>query len=115
MVLPKDFEGLVAFVMFIHKNVMCFQNNCISRRWWKWSPIGANEWGNSQSSYLTSDSCWSLVTGCYKDGDVAAEGGHVGIVTGNSIVTSAGKYEILRNDWGFRPGQPSPTFWRYSC
>ena len=53
----------------------------------KWSPISAWEWGNANSSYLTNDNCWSLVTGCYKRGDVTALSGHVGIVTGDGEST----------------------------
>ena len=85
------------------------------RHWWKWSPIGAAEWANPNSSYLTSASCWSVVTGCYKRGDVAATGGHVGIVTGKDATTSASSIvnSVVKNDWGFRAGQRL-TFWRYT-
>ncbi len=86
----------------------------MSRWFFMWSPIGANEWKNPGSSYLTRDRCWTLVTGCYKDGDVAATGGHVGIVTGHGFTTSAARDKVVRNDWGFRSGQ-RPTFWRYTC
>ncbi len=87
-------------------------------RWIRWSPIGAGEWKNSRSSYLTRDPCWTLVTGCYKDGDVAAGDtpAHVAIVTGRGTTTSAATYRVVRNDWGFRSGQTfTPTFWRYTC
>ncbi len=79
-----------------------------------WSPIGANEWKDPSSSYLTRARCWTLVTGCYKDGDVAAWAGHVGIVTGQGTTTSAAATSVVKNDWGFRNGQ-YPTFWRYTC
>ena len=84
------------------------------RRWWLWTPIGAREWANPSSTYLTKDKCWSLVTGCYMRGDVAAAGGHVGIVTGKDTTTSAAHNSVVMNDWGFRAGQ-RPTFWRYTC
>ena len=82
-----------------------------SRRSWKWSPIGANEWADPASSYLTKDPHWVLVT-TPKRGDIAAYNGHVGIVVGPGETISAGEHEVVRGDWGFRPGQ-SPTFWRY--
>lgn len=85
------------------------------RRWYWYSPIGADEWADSSSSYLTEDSCWHL---CYnkQPGDVIAEHGHVGIVTGDGLTTSASAVEdkIVENDWGFRSGQ-NPTCWRYTC
>lgn len=83
-----------------------------------WTPIGTNEWANPKSRYLRRAWCWKLVVGCYKDGDVAATSGnpmgHVGIVTGENTVTSANRYVIVKNNWGFRSGQ-NPTFWRYTC
>ncbi|XP_067683270.1 uncharacterized protein [Haliotis asinina] len=86
----------------------------VPHRWWGLSgPIGAREWGNPSSSYLTSDSCWTnLQTG--SEGDVIAGGGHVGIVTGLEMTTSAAHYSVVKNDWGYRPGQ-IVTFWRYTC
>ncbi|XP_067683472.1 uncharacterized protein [Haliotis asinina] len=86
----------------------------VPHRWWGVAgPIGAREWGNPRSSYLTGDRCWTNHrTGL--DGDVIAGGGHVGIVTGRRLTTSAAKYSVVKNDWGYRPGQ-SVTFWRYTC
>ncbi|XP_022102547.1 uncharacterized protein LOC110985669 [Acanthaster planci] len=82
------------------------------RHWWTWSPIGANEWANSNSNYLTSSSCWTSGSGGI--GNVAALGGHVGIVTSSSQTTSATATAVVTNDWGFRSGQ-SPVFWEYTC
>ena len=83
------------------------------RSWWRYSPIGANEWANPRSTYLTGDRCWTRVNSA-STGDVAATGGHVGIVTGYRTTTSAAKDAVVKNDWGFRRGQ-SPVFWRYTC
>ncbi|KAI0231762.1 MFS-type transporter SLC18B1 [Lamellibrachia satsuma] len=82
------------------------------RHVWKKSPIGAREWENPKSTYLTGDPHWVLVTGTPKPGDIAAYGGHVGIVTGPDTTISATAANIVENDWGFRKGQ-KPTFWRY--
>ncbi|XP_071083407.1 uncharacterized protein [Haliotis cracherodii] len=86
----------------------------VPHRWFGLAgPIGAGEWGNPRSSYLTSDRCWTnYPTGHV--GDVIAGGGHVGIVTGRRITTSAARYSVVKNDWGFRPGQ-TVTYWRYIC
>ena len=92
------------------------------RHFW-YSPIGANEWADQSSTYLTDDECWSR---CYsfQKGDVLAIGnpggsGHVGIVTGPRKTTSAAytaspRGTVVENDWGFQSGQ-SPTCWRYTC
>ncbi|KAI0217613.1 hypothetical protein LSAT2_030654 [Lamellibrachia satsuma] len=76
------------------------------------SPIGAGEWANPRSTYLTNDPHWVLVTGTPRRGDVAACDGHVGIVTGPGTTVSAARNKVVQNDWGFRPGQTT-TFWRY--
>ncbi|ELT94004.1 hypothetical protein CAPTEDRAFT_197776 [Capitella teleta] len=80
-----------------------------------WSPIGANEWANTTSSYLCDDKCWVLVTSP-QNGDVAAGYGHVGIVTGPATTTSAGEFAVVTNDWGFgNPPRQAQAFWRYIC
>lgn len=90
----------------------------ISRWPWWYSPIGAREWGNPKSTYLTKDPNWSLCTPPKNvPGDVIAENGHVGIVTGKKRTTSSSSVAkprglIVENDWGFRPGQ-NPTCWRF--
>ncbi|XP_046578702.1 uncharacterized protein LOC124286386 [Haliotis rubra] len=86
----------------------------VPHRWWGFAgPIGAREWGNPSSSFLTRDGCWTNhQTG--REGDVIAGGGHVGIVTGGRLTTSAARYSVVKNNWGYRSGQ-SVTFWRYTC
>ncbi|KAK2163372.1 hypothetical protein NP493_1466g00016 [Ridgeia piscesae] len=88
------------------------------RHWWMWSPIGAAEWGSSSSSYLLSNKCWTLVSSTTdaKRGDVISDGHHVGIVTGQSLTTSASArtQNVVTNDWGFKASQ-NPTIWRYTC
>ena len=80
---------------------------------YKWSPISADEWADPQSSALTSSISWTNVQFAER-GDVAASGGHVGIVVAQNETVRAVTMErkILRNDWGFRAGQ-NTTFWRY--
>ena len=85
----------------------------VFRRSWYYSPIGAWEWAKPNSAYLTKDKCWMHVTSP-RVGDVAAKGGHVGIVTGYKTTTSAAEKKVVKNDWGFRKS-PTPTFWRYTC
>ncbi|KAK3108702.1 hypothetical protein FSP39_013690, partial [Pinctada imbricata] len=87
------------------------------RRWW-FPPIGANEWANPNSTYLSR--CWETCSSSNtQKGDVLAiagngGSGHVGIVTvPNSMTTSATKYRVEESDWGFRAGQ-NPTCWRYN-
>ncbi|ELT94003.1 hypothetical protein CAPTEDRAFT_197774 [Capitella teleta] len=89
------------------------------RHWW-WSPIGAGEWGNPSSTYLTKDNCWTRVTSP-QNGDVAGGHGHVAIVTGSSQTTGATSDMIVKGNWGFdyRTVKPKPrfaeAFWRYTC
>ena len=79
-----------------------------------WSPIDAKEFANPHSSYLSDDGCWSLLTECYKRGDVTAEPetphGHVGIVTDKARTASARSHTIVKSAWGF---DGKETFWRY--
>ncbi|KAL3860173.1 hypothetical protein ACJMK2_010331 [Sinanodonta woodiana] len=100
------------FVADVLKEENCHAPN----RYWWYSPIGAREWGNSNSAYLSNSRCWER---CYNPvkGDVIATGGHVGIVSGDRKTTSASAAAspaglIVENDWGFRSGQ-NPTCWRY--
>lgn len=83
------------------------------RHWWKWSPIGAWEWLDPKSSYLTGSGCWWKVNFPCR-GDVAAYNGHVGIVTSYGKTISAAHSKVVRTEWGFRPGKES-IFWRYEC
>lgn len=80
---------------------------------YKWSPISADEWADPQSNALTSSISWTNVQFAER-GDVAASGGHVGIVVAQNETVRAVTMErkILRNDWGFRADQ-NTTFWRY--
>lgn len=90
-----------------------------SRHWWTYSPIGAGEWGNPSSSYLTGASCWNTCGGSWQSGDVISDSVHVGIITGWHLTTSAAYSEVVENDWGFRSSgsgaQSSITAcWRYN-
>ncbi|XP_067684765.1 uncharacterized protein [Haliotis asinina] len=84
------------------------------RHWFTWSPIGAGEWGNPRSTYLTRDRCWTRVTSA-RTGDVIGDGWHVGIVTGYKLTTSARFDKVVRNNFGFRSSQKPMTLWRYIC
>ncbi|XP_048252643.1 uncharacterized protein LOC124122220 [Haliotis rufescens] len=84
------------------------------RHWLTWSPIGAGEWRNSNSEYLTSDSCWTHVTSA-QVGDVIGNGEHVGIVTGSKLTTSARFDKVVKNDFGFRIPKDTMTLWRFTC
>ncbi|KAK6168113.1 hypothetical protein SNE40_022006 [Patella caerulea] len=89
----------------------------VPRRWFGFSgPIGAGEWGNPSSSYLSGNSCWNNVNSP-RIGDVIGDGVHVGIVTGYRKTTSARYDMVVKNDWGYRSNQSSTrfTFWRYVC
>ncbi|ESO98599.1 hypothetical protein LOTGIDRAFT_239005 [Lottia gigantea] len=89
------------------------------RSWWRHSPIGAGEWGNPHSSYLSDDNCWRNV-GSPSIGDVMGDGVHVAFYTGYRTTTSARYDKIVKNSWGFRSsgsGAESNTYayWRYIC
>ncbi|XP_071799003.1 uncharacterized protein [Asterias amurensis] len=91
----------------------------VPHRWWGMAgPIGAGEWGNPHSSYLTSAWCWKN-TLTPNEGNVVGDGRHVGIMTGLRQTTSAGANGLVTNDWGFRafgPGsRDSVTFWASVC
>ena len=86
-------------------------------RGWFRGPIGAGEWGNSRSSYLTNHRCWTRVSYPGERGDVMGDGGHVAIVTGGRKTASATSTKVVKNDWGYRAGQSSRNMvvWRYTC
>lgn len=44
-----------------------------------------------------------------KEGDIITDGTHMGIVAGNNTTISAGEFEILHNDWGFRGNENRPV------
>lgn len=50
-----------------------------------------------------------------RPGDVATDGVHAGIVSGEATTTSVSSKtgRVVENDWGFRTGQSDVTFWRY--
>ncbi|KAK6166763.1 hypothetical protein SNE40_023387 [Patella caerulea] len=79
-------------------------------------PIGAGEWGNPNSTYLSDDECWHNVNSP-QIGDVMGDGVHVAIITGRRKTTSAASHEVVKNDWGFRREQRNTqfTYWRYIC
>lgn len=83
-----------------------------------YSPIGADQWADPDSRYLKDSDYWNLCSGRPQTGDVIAEHGHVGIVTGYRRTTSASARTdpmgiVVENDWGFRSGN-NPTCWRYN-
>ena len=105
-------NGKLSFdVRFDHND--CYNCSTHFRHWYSWSPIGAREWADPKSTYLTKDPHWVLAT-TPKRGDIAALDGHVGVVvdTNPGTTVSANKDRVVKNDWGFRKGQ-KPTFWRY--
>ena len=105
-------DDLLSFeVSFANNECHNCSKNC--RHWYSWSPIGAKEWANPKSTYLTKDPHWVLVT-TPRRGDVAALDGHVAIVvdTNPGTTVSANNDKVVKNDWGFRKGQ-KPTFRRY--
>ncbi|XP_038054600.1 uncharacterized protein LOC119726812 [Patiria miniata] len=84
-------------------------------RWLRWSPVGAGEWGNRYSSYLSEDRCWTYSSTAGL-GYVAGDGRHVAIVTGTRQTTSARSDMVVTNDFGFRSSQEgSIIFWKYTC
>ncbi|XP_060561480.1 uncharacterized protein LOC132721232 [Ruditapes philippinarum] len=92
------------------------------RRWFIYSPIGAGEWGNPNSSYLKKKKCWENCKGSWRSGDVISDSVHVAIITDNKRTTSARHDKVVQNDWGFRSkgtGAKSSikACWRYkySC
>ncbi|XP_006823485.1 uncharacterized protein LOC102808938 [Saccoglossus kowalevskii] len=69
-------------------------------------PISAESWGNRHET----KSGWRVVGTDPSEaqrGDVAADGAHVGIVSGNdkTISASAREDKVVENDWGFRQQQ----------
>jgi hypothetical protein len=95
---------------------------CFCRRWFIYSPIGAGEWGNPNSSYLKKKKCWENCKGSWRSGDVISDSVHVAIITDNKLTTSARHDKVVQNDWGFRSkgtGAKSSikACWRYkySC
>ncbi|KAL3860174.1 hypothetical protein ACJMK2_010332 [Sinanodonta woodiana] len=101
------------FVVDVLKEESC----PVPNRWfWRYSPIGAEEWADSKSLYLSMSLCWERCNNPEK-GNAKATEGHVGIVSGYRNTTSASAAAdpqglIVENDWGFRSGQ-NPTCWRY--
>ncbi|XP_053381073.1 uncharacterized protein LOC128549049 [Mercenaria mercenaria] len=89
-----------------------------SRHWYMYSPISAAEWGNTGSSVLRNERCWNLCTGGKQNGDVISGQGHVGIVTGYHLTTSAGTNKVVQNNWGYRSSGFGSSYkitacWRY--
>lgn len=92
-----------------HDKLYCF------RSWWRWTPIGANEWGKSNSTYLKDSGCWTTTTSPSR-GDIATDGSHVAVVTGAKETVSANATHVTRNNWGFDPPyRVASLFWRYTC
>ena len=88
--------------------------------WWLYTPIGAGEWGNPSSSYLTDNDCYNLCFGLWRPGDIISDGEHVAIVTGYRLTTSSTFTKVVEKDWGFRnTGHGSEdsitACWRYTC
>ena len=57
---------------------------------------------------------WPVVSGPAQKGDLIADQGHVGIVSGTSQTISASPSGVVENNWGFRQGQ-SPVVRRCAC
>jgi RHS repeat-associated protein len=57
---------------------------------------------------------WPIVSGSAQPGDLVADRGHVGIVTGAGRTISASPNGVVENNWGFRPGQ-TPIVRRCTC
>ena len=95
------------------------RTSILFNRWpFFYSPIGADQWADPDSRYLKDSDYWNLCSGRPQTGDVIAEHGHVGIVTGYRRTTSASARTdpmgiVVENDWGFRSGN-NPTCWRYN-
>ncbi|KAK3108448.1 hypothetical protein FSP39_008184 [Pinctada imbricata] len=113
----SDYSINKYFLFEFHSLILLF--HFYIRSWWRFAPIGANEWANPRSTYIGY--CWRLCSNrSTQKGDVLAiagngGSGHVGIVTvPNRMTTSAARYRVVQNDWGFRAGQ-NPTCWRYNC
>lgn len=90
-----------------------------SRRWWKYSPIGANEWGNPDSSYVRDTNCYDHISDLSdkEGGDIIAfpsssGSGHVGIVSSGGKYISAQSDEIEEKDI---PSGRTTVLWRYTC
>lgn len=73
-------------------------------------PPGAQSLSNS--NYAVPG--WPVVSGPAQPGDLIADQGHVGIVTGPGSSISASPGGVVENRWGFRPGQ-SPVVRRCNC
>jgi len=58
---------------------------------------------------------WPVIYDEPKPGDLAAFGGHVGIVTKTGLTISASPNGVIENDWGFRDYQKNTVFRRCSC
>jgi hypothetical protein len=80
-------------------------------------PPTAGQWADPSFSIQG----WEIVTDPMW-GDIAAIGresfnatGHVGFVSdvSNFTVSATTSYGVVHNSWGFRSGQPIPTFRRY--
>lgn len=57
---------------------------------------------------------WPVVPGSPQSGDLIADGGHVGIYTGNGDTISASPTGVVENNFGSRPSQ-TPVIRRCSC
>lgn len=88
-------------------------------RYFFWySPIGANEWGNPNSDYVTGTECYDHISSSSdrQKGDVIAFPnpgglGHVGIVSVGNQYISAGNVTV---DVKVIPFHKKHTIWRYN-
>lgn len=85
---------------------------------WKASPIGANEWGNSNSEYVLRTKCYTHISSVSSKqrGDVISFPnpgglGHVGIVSYGNQYISAGDKTV--DEKAIPSGKPT-TVWRYN-
>ncbi|XP_052088613.1 uncharacterized protein LOC127725582 [Mytilus californianus] len=91
-----------------------------TRRWWIYSPIGANEWGNPNSGEIKNTGCYTLIPSFYqkRSGDIIAfpqpsGSGHVGIVYSSNEYISAKRDKVEKTGYPNTASYPTRTIWRY--
>ncbi|KAK2191044.1 hypothetical protein NP493_60g00039 [Ridgeia piscesae] len=84
--------------------------------WFCWCPIGVDEWGKANSTYLTCGWCWVKTT-CPRMGDVAGNGKIAAIVgEKNTTIYPSSSGVVVKNKVAFQPGSSKDfIFWTYVC
>ena len=102
-----------------HRNLITHCFHYIFSHWYAYSPIGANEWGNPSSSYVTKTNCYSHISSLSnkQGGDIiafpsSAGSGHVGIVSSGGNYISAQRARIEEKSI---PSGRTTVLWRYTC